>query len=528
MRNELKENNRRLRKNRELIEYDLPHCLDFFALLLRDGAKTEYELIKAFNLALMECSNVAIRMMFFARERLKDVETYKLLLKFLANYHPSIMSKTVRFVPEHGCAEDLLILVGSPSENALGKYLRRRLTEQKMCNIFQGRKILNHYHDYQNMFLLSSDVLRIVIWLAKLDQERDLEKIKIIAKLLKMELNEYAHFFQQLWSMFRGVWNYYYPKEPISVPNKVIKDNPVEKFTNRPKLFETPNKYEEWQNMILPNLRELFENKNFNAKNFYKTPEIPEKHNKPSNEMICKLMQKFYDYRGCSPYEIKSMEYICDSDLGAGNDNKTLVAINPSYYNSWGRDEGVRNASAGIALILCTANNLQDCFAGSYISPEGEPSLMSVRGNNFVEKVRYINNETGREPVEFDSILGYMLYEAKKHKIPREAMPETVVFMAGAYKFTRNFDKSAQSSLKKRFLNAGYNFPKLIFWDSGMRKRCYAEAQLTRVVVEGFSPKLFERFAHGQIYVLAHVMFALAEFGDIIRTNDKFGFRKNS
>jgi len=182
MRNELKENNRRLRKNRELIEYDLPHCLDFFALLLRDGAKTEYELIKAFNLALMECSNVAIRMMFFARERLKDVETYKLLLKFLANYHPSIMSKTVRFVPEHGCAEDLLILVGSPSENALGKYLRRRLTEQKMCNIFQGRKILNHYHDYQNMFLLSSDVLRIVIWLAKLDQERDLEKIKVFCR----------------------------------------------------------------------------------------------------------------------------------------------------------------------------------------------------------------------------------------------------------------------------------------------------------------------------------------------------------
>lgn len=102
-------------------------CLDFFgsAGALRGSNKTDIVLM--FKRAWNEDPLTALKLLFYTRdirEGYGEKDTFKIILKELANEFPEIIIKNMWAVMEFGCAKDLYCLIGTKCENAMWVYMR--------------------------------------------------------------------------------------------------------------------------------------------------------------------------------------------------------------------------------------------------------------------------------------------------------------------------------------------------------------------------------------------------------------------
>jgi len=309
MENKFKEEKRRYYKNEELIEYDLPHCLDFFVWFGRTGVKSEYELTKKFELAFAESPNIAVRMMFFLGHYKGDKESFRLLLKHLAINHPHNVSKILRFIPVYGSVDDLLILLDTPAEKALGKFLRKRLFIDQN-NLRNEIRTLIYFEKYCGRYCKNNNysLSNIACWLPIPESEiiEECENAKKIAKLLNMDLRGYQHMIQRMRDKIirqtvRGI-NYIsldYSRSPQSV-NKKFGVSPLGNVLGK-------------GNSVL--------------ENFYKKTALPPNKTTAYNSMICDLVQKVVDNKNLSAEAVSYLNYIWDNFSGFASNKKTITAV---------------------------------------------------------------------------------------------------------------------------------------------------------------------------------------------------------
>ncbi len=106
-------------------------CLDFFSLC-GGMRKNLSDLDKLFAKAYAENPVVAIKILFYMRNirgGLGERNSFRVLLKELAQYYPEMAKQIVYAVPEYGRWDDLLVLLETPAKDdavALIKSQRRK------------------------------------------------------------------------------------------------------------------------------------------------------------------------------------------------------------------------------------------------------------------------------------------------------------------------------------------------------------------------------------------------------------------
>ena len=100
----------------------LSFCLDLFASIGALRNQNDDEIIKRFMRAYTEDSDMAMKILFYARDVRQGIgerRVFRVILKWLAeNHSPSVM-KNLSLIPEYGRYDDLLSLMDTPCEELM-------------------------------------------------------------------------------------------------------------------------------------------------------------------------------------------------------------------------------------------------------------------------------------------------------------------------------------------------------------------------------------------------------------------------
>ena len=94
-------------------------CLDLFATIGALRRESESEIVTRFIRAYSENKDIAMKLLFFARDirgGLGERRVFKVILNWLANNEPQTVRKNLEYVAEYGRFDDLLCLMGTACE----------------------------------------------------------------------------------------------------------------------------------------------------------------------------------------------------------------------------------------------------------------------------------------------------------------------------------------------------------------------------------------------------------------------------
>ena len=111
-------------------------CLDLFATAgaLRNQSSAEIE--KRFMQAYAEDNNLAMKLLFYARDirgGLGERQLFRIISKWLAYYAPESLVKNLKYIAEFGRYDDIVMLLGTSCETAAVKVIKNQLDKDRIA-----------------------------------------------------------------------------------------------------------------------------------------------------------------------------------------------------------------------------------------------------------------------------------------------------------------------------------------------------------------------------------------------------------
>lgn len=151
--------------------------------------------------------------------------------------------------------------------------------------------------------------------------------------------------------------------------------------------------------------------------------------------------------------------------------------------------------SVSISLAMYFAErNKSKVFGGKFMTFSAQPSLQNVVGRNLREKIKNLNNAHWDMNTDLDAAFKLILDSAVKYQVPAEEMPKKL-FIVSDMQFdqcTRNNKKTNFEKIQKRYREAGYEMPMIVFWNVNARQESPITMNDEGMMVSGCSPTIFK------------------------------------
>ena len=121
-------------------------CLDLFATVGALRSAEDWEIVERFLRAFAENRDVAMKLLFFARDirgGLGERRVFRVVLNWLAHNEPETVRKNIGYVAEYGRFDDLLALMDTPCEKDMLKLLHTQLRKSK-CWVVEGESCIKY------------------------------------------------------------------------------------------------------------------------------------------------------------------------------------------------------------------------------------------------------------------------------------------------------------------------------------------------------------------------------------------------
>ena len=130
-----KEANKTLTENGAVTyESTVSECLDLFAAIGALRHANDDEIIIRFTRAYTENPDLAMKLLFFARDirgGLGERKVFRIIMNWLAVHEPETVKKNIEYVAEFGRFDDLLTLIDTECEAAMAEYIKKQLEKDK-------------------------------------------------------------------------------------------------------------------------------------------------------------------------------------------------------------------------------------------------------------------------------------------------------------------------------------------------------------------------------------------------------------
>lgn len=155
------------------------------------------------------------------------------------------------------------------------------------------------------------------------------------------------------------------------------------------------------------------------------------------------------------------------------------------------------HTSVGLAIYFAERNH--GAFANKFMTFTDVPKIVEVTGNTLYEKYRSVTHHVGYDTnleAAFDAILS----TAVRTRCPQADLPKALVIISdmeinawhgGSLTFTEE--------MRKRFADAGYEMPKLVYWNVDSRKDTFLASKNdpNAILVSGQSASTFKNLIKG-------------------------------
>ena len=434
------------------------HCLDLFATIggLRQAEETE--IVNRFMRAYEENPDVAMKVLFFARDvrgGLGERRTFRVILKHLCETHAASVKKNLEWIADYGRYDDFLVLMDTPCETMTIGILKEQL-QKDVAALKAG----------------SNEISLLAKWLPSVNTS-NADKVRLGRKLAKafgMSEREYRKTLSALRKKIDIIENYLrevdYSFDYAKQPGKAML-----KYRNA---FYTHDyqRYDSYLDKVSRNEATLH----------------------TETLMPYEIIRPFYMGK-VSEEEARSLDVTwnaLEDYVGAQN---SLVVIDGS-----GSMYGVRNPipiTVAHSLGLYFAERNTGEFANHFITFSRTPQLVEIKGETLLEKLQCISAYNEVANTNIQAVFELILNTAVKNNLAQKEMPERIIIVSDM-----EFDCCAENSCitnfeyaKKIFNQAGYKLPKVVFWNVASRNMQLPVTQNDQGVtlVSGCTSRLFEQ-----------------------------------
>jgi len=187
-----------------------------------------------------------------------------------------------------------------------------------------------------------------------------------------------------------------------------------------------------------------------------------------------------------------------------GNKERFLPVVDVSGSMSCpaGNNPNVTCMDVAISLGLYISERNVGPFKDAFVTFSNNPKLQILNGN-LQERFSQLSRAEWDMSTNVEAVFNLILQKAKSSNVPAEEMPTMILIMSDMEfnSGTRgNFGLSAQQMFEKMYAEAGYNMPKIVYWNIQAKSDNFPVHfdKNGVALVSGFSPSLLTNLLGGK------------------------------
>lgn len=403
---------------------------------------------------------IATKMLFYARDirgGLGERDTFRDILKFMANHHPEIVELNIDLIPEYGRFDDWYVLVDTPVESLMWEKMGAVL-KSDLANMEQGKPCT----------LLAK-------WIKTADSSQKATRELGIKTALKLgyKVPEFKRLVRKL-RRYIGVLE-------VSLCEKAYENIVYETVPSKAML--------RYRNAFTRNDEARFKSyleslskgeAKINASTLYPYDLVKVyRHNSKEDPVVEAQWKELPDY----------LEDVENSNV--------LVMCDVSGSMTW---SSAYPLDTSVSLSIYFAERNKGMFADTFMIFSENPQFLTLRGETLAQKYHNVLMD-GNKCIGYSTNLGKafenVLSVAIKHNVPQSDMPAAIVIISDM-EIDRcdesKYNESFYETMKRRYAEHGYEIPNIVFWNVESRQDTFhADARRPGVqLVSGSSPVSFK------------------------------------
>ena len=437
-------------------------CLDLFATVGALRSAEDKEIINRFVRAYAEDPDLAAKILFYARDvrgGLGERHVFRTVLRWLSENRPETVKKNIEHIAEFGRWDDLLILLGTPCEAEMLACIRTQLEKdlvglQNDSEISLLGKWLPSVNASNPETICQAKRIAGKLGYSDAAYRKMLSALRAKIRILENDLREKDYTFD-------------YEKQP----SKAM-------FKYRKAFFR--NDGERYGAFI----RRVSDGK-----------AVLHTGTLTPYEIIRPLL-------GLGEYDSgNAIDATWNAQEDFTNGENALVVIDGSgSMYSWTEP---MPASVALSLGIYFAERNTGMFKNHFITFSHNPQLVEIKGKNIREKVDYCKRFNEVADTNIQKVFELVLRAAVKNNVPQSEMPSTLYIISDM-----EFNCCAQDAnitnfeyAKKIFAEAGYELPRVVFWNVQSRNLQQPVTQNEQgvVLVSGCTPRIFSMVTEGKL-----------------------------
>lgn len=439
----------------------LNSCLDMFGRAGSLRAADAYDKQELFRKAYEENDTLAMRLLFYTRDirgGYGEREAFTDMIKWLADEHPESVEKNLWAVLEYGRAKDLYALIGTKSEEAMWRFMKKQF-ELDLKNIEDGKSIS----------LLAK-------WIATPDASSE-----VTANLGKKTAKKLGY-------TFKTMRNY---KTKLRALRKYLDIPEAKMSTGRWSEIEYSRLSSQClikhRNAFVRHDKERYDNFIEQAKNLKTAMNT-------GTMTPCDIMHNVhFNYTPDLDVMWQNLPDYCEGNALVMCDTSGSMTCPYSSAST------VTPIDVAVALSMYFSERNKGDLKDVFMTFEYEPHLVKIEGTNLLNKYRNIMRAPWGGSTNLEAAFNELLRICKENNVSSDDMPEAIVIVSDMqinYCVEGIKDKKITfyEAMSEKYEAAGYKMPSVVFWNvNAARPTFHASASQNRVsLVSGFSPAIFK------------------------------------
>ena len=437
--------------------------LDLFAVIGALRPQSESEIEQKFARAFNEDKLLATKMLFYAgniRGGLGERRTFRVCLKWLANYYPEIVVKNMANIPLFNRWDSLFVLENTPVESAMWEFIKVQL----MSDIRAMKK--NHSVSLLAKWMPSENTsskrtVRLArkamsaLYMTPRNYRKTLSALRKYIKVVErdMSANQWGDI------NYEGVPSYamknyrnaFATHDAIRFSNYIASLSKGEAKINASTLFP--------YDLVREYVNEVWTGSWRSRRNEKLDPVV---------EAQWKALPNYIEGEN---------NYIVMADVSGSMSGQPIMT------------------SIGLAIYFAERN--KGDYHNTYMTFTNEPHFINIKeGATLLENVKTVANTDIGLNTDLEAAFDYILSNAIYNNVSNEDMPKALIVISDMEidRYMSGRGLGFVDIMKEKFNAAGYEMMKIILWNVEARQDTYLSQNPDVIYVSGSSPSVFKSF----------------------------------
>jgi hypothetical protein len=170
-----------------------------------------------------------------------------------------------------------------------------------------------------------------------------------------------------------------------------------------------------------------------------------------------------------------------------------IVDVSGSMTSSVGGSGATRCIDVAVGLGLYLADKNKGAFKDTFLTFSDKPDLVTLKGD-ILQKLDQMVKSNWEMSTNLHAAMNKILSVAVKGNVPASDMPKMLLILSDMqFNQCAKFDNSAMEMIERKFDEAGYTVPQIVFWNLNASDNVPVKADKTgAALVSGFSPSIMK------------------------------------